>query len=351
MPACLSSDPPAAFITVVMPVRNESRFIGDTLAQILNQEYPPDRFEVIVADGMSDDGTPKIVQEIAGRHPQVRLLENPKRRSSAGRNIGFRNGRGDLFLVVDGHCHIPDRKLLWNLAEAFRKSGADCLGRPQPLDPPGIMAFQKAVAAARGSWLGHSGDSLIYSGFEGFCSPVSNGAAYLRKVFDKVGYVDETFDAAEDVEFNYRVEKAGMRCYTSPALEVKYYPRENVLGLARQMMRYGIGRARFVRKHPEVLNADALIPPMFLLGLMTAPISLFLYIIVRHPALAFLPLVYFGYLLLVLIHAARIRIKTTGIRFFHLIVIFPTIHASLGFGFVMGRVFPTGRSFAGGFIL
>ncbi|WP_051694382.1 glycosyltransferase [Desulfohalovibrio reitneri] len=126
----------APFITVVMPVRNEARFIEGTLYSLLEQDYPGDRFEIIVADGFSDDGTRDIVSRLAGSHPQVRLADNPGRRSSAGRNVGFRLGRGDYFLVVDGHCHIPTTGLLAHLARIFRETGADCLGRPNPSTRP-----------------------------------------------------------------------------------------------------------------------------------------------------------------------------------------------------------------------
>ncbi len=262
-------------ITVVVPVRNEARFIEDTLTQILEQDYPAERLEIIVADGGSEDGTSQIVAGLAARFPQIRLVNNPGKRSSAGRNIGFRQGRGEFFLVIDGHCHIDNRQLLRNLADRFARSGADCLGRPQPLDPPGLSRFQQAVAAARASRLGHGGGSLIYSDYEGYASPVSNGAAYRRRVFDLVGYVDETFDACEDVEFNYRVEQAGLVAYTSPALKVRYYPREDLPGLLRQMLRYGRGRLRLARKHPQTLSMNTLVPSVLVLGLFSlAPLLL-----------------------------------------------------------------------------
>lgn len=256
------------FITVVMPVRNEARFIRETLEMLLRQDYPRERFEIIVADGQSDDGTVAIVEEMAAEHPQIRLVENPKRRSSAGRNLGFRLGRGDYFLVVDGHCHIDGTGLLRAVADCFEGSGVDCLGRPQPLDPPGLTPFQQTVALARASALGHSRQSLIYGRHEGFASPVSNGAAYRREVFGKIGYVDEGMDACEDVEFNYRLEKAGMSCYTSPSLTVRYFPRENLRRLFRQMHRYGLGRYRFLQRHPESLHWESLLPPLFALGLL-----------------------------------------------------------------------------------
>ena len=223
-----SSDKILPFITICMPVRNEARFIEDTLIQLLAQDYPKDRYEIIVADGESDDGTQEIVQRIAKLYPQIILKNNPKRLSGAGRNIGFKAGQGDIFLVVDGHCYIPTGKLFKNIVDCFEKSGADCLGRPQPLDPPDITDFQKAVALARKSRIGHGGDSLIYSDYEGFVSPVSHGAVYKRHVFEKIGYVDESFDACEDGDFNIRVEKAGLKTYMSPTIAIKYYPRESI---------------------------------------------------------------------------------------------------------------------------
>jgi glycosyltransferase involved in cell wall biosynthesis len=348
MPTCLASDPPAPFITVVMPVRNEARFIGDTLAQILNQEYPPDRFEVIVADGMSDDGTPGIVREIAGRYPQLRLLENPERRSSAGRNVGFRNGKGELFLVVDGHCHIPDRKLLWNLAEAFRKSGADCLGRPQPLDPPGLTTFQEAVALARASRIGHGSDSLIYGEHEGYVSPVSNGAAYRRRVFDAVGYVDESFDACEDVEYNYRIEKAGLKSYTSPSLKVRYYPRETLRELFQQLRRYGYGRFRFLRKHPEAVLLGMIVPVMFTMVVFLTLIAIPFMGVFRNvqepwtiPWFATFAIMAFWVAYFALIAIETIQLSARhGTRYMrHIPLIFFVIHFSLGYGFVKGMMY------------
>lgn len=332
------------FITVVMPVRNEERFIKDTLMQLLHQDYPADRFEIIVADGMSDDGTQKAVSEVSQSYHQVRLMENQKRLSSAGRNIGFKNGRGDVFVVVDGHCYIPDTHLFKNLAKCFEKSGADCLGRPQPLDPPGLTEFQKAVAMARASRIGHSGDSLIYSSFEGYASPVSNGAAYKRGVFQRIGYVDETFDACEDVEFNYRVEKAGLKAYTSPSLTVKYYPRENLKGIFRQMTRYGKGRIRFIRKHPGTFNLDMLIPPVFVAGLILLLVLGLCFLVSRiwpgepTPLLSYavytFAAIYGLYLCIILFESVRIAVRR-GLHFLRYIpAIFIVVHFGLGYGFL-----------------
>lgn len=333
------------FITAVMPVLDEASHIRATLEQLLGQDYPRDRFEIIVADGGSRDGTTGIVEELSRLNPCLRLADNPGRRSSAGRNVGFRLGRGDYFLVVDGHCHIPGRDLFLHVAGIFSRSGADCLGRPQPLDPPGLDGFQKAVAVARASRLGHGADSLIYADHEGFASPVSNGAAYRREVFERIGYVDESFDACEDVEFNWRAEQAGLSCYMSPRLTVKYYPRDTLGGLWRQMARYGRGRFRLFRKHPATLSAGTLIPPLFVIGLAACLAGLALSVLAgsRSAALAFSvpPL---SYAALVLAWAAAIAAKH-GLRVArHLPAVFFTIHAGLGTGFLAAAL----GAFAGG---
>ena len=94
----------APFISVIVPVRNEERFIADTLGQLFRQEYDPGRFEVLVADGGSTDQTRAVVNALRDRHPNLRLLDNPRRWSSAGRNVAVRASRGDVVLLVDGHC-------------------------------------------------------------------------------------------------------------------------------------------------------------------------------------------------------------------------------------------------------
>ena len=162
---------PWPFISVVVPVRNEATFIRATLAQLVGQNYDPDRFEVIVADGQSTDGTPGIVRRLVAGHHNLRLLANPRRWSSAGRNLGVRAARGEIIVIVDGHCDLANPDYLRDLAEAFARSGADCVGRPQPLDVAGASTVQRAIAAARSSWLGHHPDSFQYSTRLGSHSP------------------------------------------------------------------------------------------------------------------------------------------------------------------------------------
>jgi len=256
----------ALFISVIVPVRNEAKFIERTLSQLVAQDYDSQRFEVLVVDGESTDGTPDLVAQVAARHQNVRLFSNPRRLGSAARNIAIREARGDVVLLVDGHCELEDDRYLSHLADAFERSGADCIGRPQPLDVTGATTLQRAIAAARSSRLGHHPDSFIYSSAEEFVPAKSVAVAYRRSVFEKVGCFDETFDACEDVELNHRIDRAGLRCFFTPQVAVHYAPRDTLRGLFRQLVRYGCGRVRLRRKHPETLTIKTLLPGIFVLG-------------------------------------------------------------------------------------
>jgi succinoglycan biosynthesis protein ExoA len=256
------------FISVIVPVRNEANFIADTLQQIVDQRYDAARFEIIVADGCSSDDTRTIVAAMQARYAHLRLLDNPRRWSSAGRNAAIRAARGDIVLLIDGHCQLKNPYYLQSVADAFTESGADCLGRPQPLDVTGANRMQQAIAVARASRLGHHPASHVYSGHSGFVPPQSVAIAYRRSVFDTVGLFDERFDACEDVEFNHRVAKAGLTCWFTPSVQVHYYPRDSLTGLFGQMVRYGRGRARLLRKHPETLSLPGFVPAAFLAGVV-----------------------------------------------------------------------------------
>jgi succinoglycan biosynthesis protein ExoA len=317
------------FISVIVPVRNEEAYLGDTLRRLLGQHYDPSRFEVLVADGGSTDTTRAIVAAWQRDHPNLRLLENPRRWSSAGRNVAVRAARGDLIVLVDGHCELDSPTYLLDLADAFQRSGADCLGRPQPLDVTGASLLQRAIALARASRLGHHPDSHIYSDREGFVEPESVAIAYRRSVFERVGLFDETFDACEDVEFNHRLARAGLTCFFTPRLQVRYHPRGSLHGLFRQMNRYGRGRVRLLRKHPETFTLPGFLPAVFLGGLLAGPLL--------AAAFSWLGLLYLAgltlYALVVLVFSISLALGRRDLGLLPLLpLVFFTIHAGAGAG-------------------
>ncbi len=119
------------FISVIVPVRNEEAFIESTLRQLLAQDYRADRFEILVADGCSTDRTHEIVADMQTHFPQITLLDNPGRLSSAGRNVAVEASRGDLIVLIDGHCEIDNPDYLRRtVADAFALALGARLSRP-----------------------------------------------------------------------------------------------------------------------------------------------------------------------------------------------------------------------------
>ena len=331
-------------ISVVLPVRNEEAHLGAVLDGLLAQEYPQDRYEILVVDGNSTDGTARVVEEAAKVSAErIRLLPNPRQLSAAGRNVGVRNSAGELIVFIDGHCWIPNRELLLNSARLFETTGAACLCRPQPLTAPGNTWFQKVVADVRATVIGHGLNSAIYSTeLEDYVNPTSSGASYRRSVFDHVGFYDERFDACEDVEFNYRVFRAGLRSYTSPRLTVQYATRKTFSGLWKQMVRYGKGRYRFAGIHPEAFSFAQALPAAFLLWLALGGAGA---LVSRRFATLFLATlaVYAG-----IVAASSVWL---GIRqgWRHLVTapaVYLTIHLGLGAGFLTGAVWSIRQRFS-----
>jgi len=325
------------YLSIIIPIRNEERFIADTLNMVVNQDYQKDRFELLVVDGRSTDNTCQVVKGFINEHPYVniRLLDNPGYLSSRARNIGIREAKGKLIGVIDGHVYIPNGQLFKSMERLKEKNNALCLARPAPLDVPDLKeGVPYWIAVARKTWLGHSQNSYIYSNSEGFVDPMSSGFAYDRSVFEKVGYFDESFDAAEDVEFHFRLKQVGIMAYTSPDLLIYSYPRESLSSLFRQQVRYGVGRARLARKHMGGLTKETPIPSIIFLFFIASPFAALLSI--RSPAIGLAYGTLMGLYWLVLV-ATGIKEAISRKRFFPGIFVSMGIwitHMGLGWGFL-----------------
>ncbi len=322
-------------ITVVMPVRNEGKFIRQVLEDLRAQDFPLEKFEVIVVDGLSSDDTYEIAASFESAFPNYRILSNPGKISSKARNLGAKTAKGKYIVYIDGHCHLPSASLLSDIVALFEKSGADALCRPQPLTLKPQTIFQRAVSLARASGLGHALDSTIYTHRERFVKAASSAASYRREVFDRVGYYDESFDACEDVEFNTRVDKAGLKSFISPKLTVEYAARRSLAALFVQLYRYGVGRWKLFCKHPSTLGSGTLITTAFAIGAVIYPL---LWLLSHKLALAASVLVLLYLVAVIVASIAIAKRPAQRVMFFFLPVIFFTIHFALGYGFLVGII-------------
>ncbi|MEZ6139247.1 MAG: glycosyltransferase family 2 protein [Zavarzinella sp.] len=323
-------------ITVIVPVYNEQAHLNETLAGLANQTLPVSEYEVLLIDGGSTDQTLKIAAEFQQHFACLQILHNPKRYSSSARNIGVRHAKGEYLLIVDGHCAVKNPSYLQNVIQAFDRSGADCLGRPQPLETAHPTSFQKAVSVARQSWLGHNPDSAIYSSKEQFVAADNVAVAYHKSVFEKIGFFDERFDACEDVDFNVRARKAGLTCYFTPEIALDYKPRATPKGLIYQMMRYGQGRARLGKKDPSSITLPSLVPPFLVLWLAGTAVAA----VLSQTGLLVFAASVACYMIVILGESIRTSLSNTtgGISFWRVILVFLSIHFGFAWGYIKESV-------------
>lgn len=253
------------FVSIVMPIRNEADFIERTIQSILDNDYPRDKIEVLVCDGLSDDSTPEVVSRIAGRDGRVRLLNNTDRIVSTGLNLGLRESSGDVFIRVDGHCEVSQ--------DFIRKSVAGLLAHPEAWVAGGYWRtvsrgyIGRIVAAATQSHVGVGNARHRLGGFDGWVDTVPYGAHH-RWVLDKIGYFDEELVRNQDDEFNMRIILAGGKIWISSDICSTYYSRSSLRKLWRQYFQYGFWRIRTMQKHGRPAVFRQVVPILFVLIIM-----------------------------------------------------------------------------------
>jgi len=257
---------PAPLVTIAMPCLNEEQFIEGCLASVRQQTYPPDRLEILVADGGSSDGTRAILARLSQEDARLRVIDNPDRIQAAGLNRILQEARGDVVVRMDVHCEYAS-DYIEKCVSVLERTGADNVGgAPRSR---GETPFQRAVCAALRSPLGAGGAPQWNPDNEGFVHSVPFGTLrrdYLRSL----GGFDPRAATNEDAELNQRVIARGGRVYLSPEIVFSYYPRASVSGLARQYFRYGYGRARTLVKHRGLLNPRPALPFLAVVAALAA---------------------------------------------------------------------------------
>ncbi|HEY3778699.1 MAG TPA: glycosyltransferase family 2 protein [Rhizomicrobium sp.] len=271
-------------VLVVIPCLNEESHIERVIAAVLC-DPAAGRALLVVADGGSTDRTCAIVGALAERHPQLRLLHNPKRIQSAAVNrAACLFGTGRRWLVrMDAHADYPRGFVSRLIAEAERTAAASVV---VAMKARGLTCFQRAVAAAQNSLLGAGGSPHRRAGNACYVDHGHHALFDLARFLGAGGY-DETQSHNEDAEFDVRLARAGGRIWLTRQTEVVYFPRGRPEDLYLQYQDHGRGRAQTIMRHrlrPKVrqLAPACVLPALFaaclapLASLAAAPALLWL---------------------------------------------------------------------------
>lgn len=257
-PKATAPDAPLPFVTVVVAARNEERNLPNLLADLRAQTY--DRFEAVVVDDRSDDGTAALVEaaarEAPGRFRLVRQIEVPDGLSPKKLALqrGVEAGRGDVCLLTDADCRVRPG---WveGMAQGFAPGVAMVLGYSE-LDPgPRGSLFEKvqafefltlvtnmAASANLGVPLGASGHNL----------------AYRRDVFERVGgyAAGMTRVAGDDMLMLHQVRSAGAGRIVyadAPGTRNRTYPEPTLRRFRNQRARWASSGMHHMRLDPPIL--------------------------------------------------------------------------------------------------
>ncbi len=203
-------------VTMIMPIRNEGAYITRSLSSVLAQDYPAGLLEVLVVHGMSSDSTRHIVRLTTETSRfATRLLDNLNLIVSTALNIGLTQAKGEVIVLVGGHCGIsPD------CVKLLEHNGVDCVGGA--IETVGETTTARTIAVAMSSPFGVGAVSFrMVQEKDRLVDTVAFGA-YTGSVFDRVGQFDEELVRNQDDEFNYRLRKHGGRILTSPAISCPY---------------------------------------------------------------------------------------------------------------------------------
>lgn len=219
-------------VSLIITCRNEKDFIGSCLDSILTNGYPHDRMEVLVVDGMSEDGTREIVRRYAGACPCVVLVDNPERITPCALNIGIRRARGEFIMWMSAHASYR-KGYIRACVTASLQYGADNVGGMTNTVPRRSTRTAHAITATFNHPLGAGNARYRLGAREATWVDTVFGGCYRREVFSKVGLFNEALVRSQDIEFNLRLKRAGGRTLMVPSAVADYYIRSDLRSFAR----------------------------------------------------------------------------------------------------------------------
>jgi glycosyltransferase involved in cell wall biosynthesis len=257
-------------VSVLVPVLNEERHIRATVAAMRAQLFDGS-IELLFADGRSDDRTRAILEELAARDPRIRVLDNPRRHTASGLNVGLREARGEFVARMDAHTYYSPRYLAAGV-ERLRRGGTEWVSGPAVPRPGGLVSH--AVALALASRLGRGGSRKWSEEAdrdeERELDTGVFGGVWRRETLLAAGGWDERWPINQDSEMAARFLERGARLVCVAEMAAHYVPRDSLAALARQYFYYGFYRARTFRRHPRSMRTSHLIAPALVVVLAGA---------------------------------------------------------------------------------
>ncbi|HZW03540.1 MAG TPA: glycosyltransferase family 2 protein [Anaerolineaceae bacterium] len=255
-------------ISIIVPCFNEENTIQLLLDALGQQTVSHSCLEIVIADGLSTDGTHRAVQAFQQQHPELKIVwvENPRRNIPSGLNAALAAAAGEVIVRLDAHS-IPAPDYVERCLAGLEAGLGENVGGVWEIRPGGAGWMARSIAVAAAHPLGVGDARYRISGQAGEVDTVPFGA-FRHEVLDRIGRYDETLLSNEDYELNARLRKQGGRVYLDPAIRSGYFARATLSALARQYFRYGYWKLRMLRRYPDTLRWRQALPPLLVLSLV-----------------------------------------------------------------------------------
>ena len=175
--------------SIVIPTYNEQDNITNCLDSILKQNYDKSLIDVVIVDGQSSDKTVSKIKEYQQKFSNISLLENPVRKTPTSLNIGIKQAKGEIIVILGAHASLDPDFIFFNNKYLIDKNLKVTGGTQINI---GFNFVQKAIALAMENPFGMGSAPYRWSKKEKFVDTVVY-AAYRRELFDEIGYFEENF--------------------------------------------------------------------------------------------------------------------------------------------------------------
>lgn len=215
-------------VSVVIPCRDESDWITTCLESFANQDFPTSRFEVLVIDGMSNDGSRERIAAASDQHPMIRMIDNPVRVTPVAMNVGVAASRGEIILIAGAHNRYESTFLRRLVEHLGMRPEADAVGGVIVTFPRNEGRMGRAIARAISHPFGVGPSYFRTKPEKPVWADAAFGCGYRRRVFDRIGLFNERLTRGQDMELNRRLLAARGRILLAPDLKSDYFARSTL---------------------------------------------------------------------------------------------------------------------------
>jgi succinoglycan biosynthesis protein ExoA len=249
-------------ISIILAIRNEAEHLEDCLRALVNLDYPQDKIEILLIDGMSDDATPQIISEWVRLDSRISTFTNTRKMVSPGLNLGLSVAKNDYILWISGHAIVQPGHVRACL-ETMRSTGAAAVGGV--MNTHGTTTVGRINAAVLSHPFGVGGGEHRIGGRSGWVTVVTM-ALYRKEAILAAGGFDESLPRSQDNDLHDRMNKLGLRSYLNVEINPTYLCRNTLKGLLRQAWNNGFWNIMLSRRGHGGFSVRHFVPMAFVGG-------------------------------------------------------------------------------------